>query len=177
MVPVFAVVALSAAPAELGIVAAAQWLPFLLLALPMGVLFDRGDRTKLLLLSQVGSFLAVSALAVATMLGFTTVWSLVVAVFVWGVFTVVFEVGYQSAVPAYAPRAELTAANAKLQSTAAIADIGGPALGGLLIQFAGTIVALLATAVGNLAAAVAFLFLPRTPPPREDSAHVVAGAA
>ncbi|WP_345802480.1 MFS transporter [Microbacterium sp. AZCO] len=163
VVPVFAVVVLSATPAQLGVVAAAQWLPFLLLALPLGVLFDRGDRARLLVLSQLGSLLAVTGLAVATVAGWTTVPLLIAAVFVWGVFTVVFEVGYQSAVPDYAPRAHLTRANGRLQSSAAIADIGGPGVGGILIQLAGATLALLVTAGANLVAAIAFLFLPRTP--------------
>jgi MFS family permease len=170
VIPVFAVVVLSATPIELGVVAAAQWLPFVLLAIPLGVVFDRGDRARLLVLSQVGSVLCIGAFAVAALLGWTSVWALVVAVLVAGVFTVVFEVGYQSAVPQYAPRDALTAANGKLQSTAAIADIGGPALGGALIQLVGAAFALVATVVSSLTAAVAFWFLPRLP--REQHGEV-----
>ena len=48
-VPMVAVLALGAGPGEIGLLAAAQSLPFLLFALPFGVWADRGSRRRLML--------------------------------------------------------------------------------------------------------------------------------
>jgi MFS family permease len=59
---------------------------------------------------------------------------LVVLVVVIGCFTVSFEVSYQSYLPAVVARSELERANGRLQATAAATEVGGPGIGGLLIQ-------------------------------------------
>jgi MFS family permease len=168
VLPLFAVLVLGVTPSQLGLVAAAQWLPFLLFALPVGALIDRGSRKWLLAASQFGAMLTVAALIVAAATDSLSLPLLVVAVFIGGVFAVLFEVGYQAAVPDLASRAELTRANGRLQSSAAVADIGGPGIGGLLIQLVGAGAALVTTAIGNGIAGVLFAltrFAPAEPAP------------
>jgi MFS family permease len=50
-VPIVAVLMLQAGPGEIGVIAAVQSLPFLLLSIPLGLLADRMSRKKLMLTS------------------------------------------------------------------------------------------------------------------------------
>src|SRR4051812_26416519 len=63
-VPLLAVLVLDASAGELGLVGAARWVPFVLLALPLGVLVDRRRRKPLL----VGADSARGLLAVVLVL-------------------------------------------------------------------------------------------------------------
>ena len=52
-VPIVAVMALNAGPGEVGLLATAQTLPFLLLSIPLGLLADRGSRKRLMVLAEL----------------------------------------------------------------------------------------------------------------------------
>ena len=51
-VPIVAVLLLKAGPGEIGLLASIQSLPFLLLAMPLGLLADRTSRTRLMALAE-----------------------------------------------------------------------------------------------------------------------------
>ena len=51
-VPIVAVLLLQAGPGEIGLLSAAQTLPFLLLSIPMGVLADRWSRSRLMVVAE-----------------------------------------------------------------------------------------------------------------------------
>jgi predicted MFS family arabinose efflux permease len=153
--PLLAVLVLDASAGELGLVGVARWLPFLVLALPLGVMVDRLRRRGLMILSdyaRAAVTLVLVGLALAGLLSFP---ALLVLVLVLGAFTVLFEVSYQSFLPAVAHRDRLEVANGRLQATAAAAEVGGPGLGGFLVQFFAAPIALLVHGVAYLASAVA----------------------
>ena len=52
-VPIVAVLALGAGPGEIGLLATAQTLPFLLLSIPLGLLADRTSRRTLMVVSEL----------------------------------------------------------------------------------------------------------------------------
>jgi predicted MFS family arabinose efflux permease len=60
-------------------------------------------------------------------------WHLLVISFVVGVFTVFFDVAYQSYLPSLVDREQLVEGNAKLQLTVSTAQVTGPSLAGALI--------------------------------------------
>jgi MFS family permease len=60
-------------------------------------------------------------------------WHLLVLQFVIGIFTVFFDVAYQSYLPALVDRDDLVDGNAKLQTTVSAAQTTGPALAGVLV--------------------------------------------
>ena len=71
--PLLAVLTLHASPGQVGAVATVQWLPFLLIAVPLGVLFDRRRRRPLLVAAEAGRavlLLVLVILAVSGGLGF-----------------------------------------------------------------------------------------------------------
>jgi predicted MFS family arabinose efflux permease len=158
-IPLIAVSVLRVSATELGVLSALQWLPFLLLALPLGVIIDRHRRRNLLMFSETGRgvlMVALACAAAANALGFPL---LLVAVVALGTLTVIYEVGYQSAIPALVPREGLTGANARIQATAAAGEIGGPGLGGLLLQVLGITVTLAVNAAAYLLSAGALLLM------------------
>ena len=166
-VPLIAITVLQVSATELGVLGAAQWIPFLLLALPFGVVIDRRRRRRMLLLSEVGRGALTAVLAVAALVGALEFPVLLVAAVLLGALTVVYEVGYQSAIPALVPREHLGLANSRIQATAAAGEIGGPGLGGLLMHLLGVATTLWANAAAHLISAAALLAI-RAPEPRPE---------
>ncbi|MDF2492366.1 MAG: transporter [Microbacterium sp.] len=168
--PLLAITVLHASSFELGMVAAAQWVPFLVLALPFGVLIDRHRRRRMLVLSDAGRALTMTLLVAAVLIGFVSVPFLVVLAIALGVFAVVFEVGYQSVIPALVPRRALEGSNARVQATVAAAEVGGPGVGGVIVQAFGMPAALLASTLGYASSglAVSLIRADEPVPPREN---------
>lgn len=169
--PLLAVLVLHASAAELGLLGVARWVPFLLLALPLGVIVDRARRRPLIITAdwaRAALSLAIVAAAVAGVLSFPV---LVVLVAIIGCFTVLFEVSYQSVVPGIVPAPQLSTANARLQATTAAVEIGGPGLGGVLVQLLTAPFAMLANVVAYSVSAVAIgrIRTPETPTGRTDT--------
>ncbi len=61
-VPIVAVLMLQAGPGEIGVIAALQSLPFLLLSIPLGLLADRSSLKRLMVASEVLRVLALMVL-------------------------------------------------------------------------------------------------------------------
>jgi MFS family permease len=156
-VPLLAVVVLHASAGEVGVLNAARWLPFLLLALPLGVLVDRRRRRPVLVVSDLARAALTVVVVVVAFSGALTLPVLVVLVGLLGAFTVAFEVSYQSFLPTVAGRRQLERANGRLEATAAAAEVGGPGLGGLLVQVLSAPWALAVHAVTYVVSAVALL--------------------
>jgi MFS family permease len=163
-IPLIAISVLHVSAANLGILGAAQWLPFLLLSLPLGVVIDRYRRRRLLILSEVSRGLLSLGLVVAALVGALEFPLLLVAVIALGTFTVVYEVGYQSAIPSLVPRAQLSGANSRIQATAAAGEIGGPGLGGVLIQVFGMTMTLVVNATTYFLSAAALTLMRSSEP-------------
>ena len=130
--PLLAIETLHASDAAVGMVRAAQTLPFLLLAIPIGLLADRISRRRLLLAADAVRFPLVALIALlGAALG---VPGLVALVFVVGIATVGYEVGYLSALPELVDDpAELPHANRAVETAHAGASLLGPAAAGALL--------------------------------------------
>ncbi len=72
-----------------------------------------------------------------------------------GVFTVFFEIAYQSYLPALIPRADLVEGNSKLEVSRSVAQVAGPAIAGLLLQIVAAARAILIDAASFAVSAVA----------------------
>lgn len=167
--PLTAVIFLHASPGQLGLVNTMQWLPFLLFALIIGSYADRVRRLQLLVAADIGRALVLGVIVTLAVVGVLNIPLLIVLVFIFGVLTVLFEVTYFAYLPTLVDRSLLVGANSRLQATASIAQVGGPALGGALVQLVTAPIALLADAISFLFS-VGGLLLIRTreelrPPP------------
>ncbi len=181
--PLVAILELHASPAQLGILTAARWAPYLALTLPAGVWVDRHRRRPVLVaadLGQAGLLLAVPVLAALGALG---IGGLVVVAFGVGTCSVFFELAYRAYLPAIVEHDELTEANSKLSVSQSLAEVGGPSLGALLVQAASAPFAILLDGLSFLASAAGLLAIrrrepaPDRPPRRNLRSDLLAGFA
>ena len=140
--PLVALKLLHATTFEVGLLVTLERLPFLVIGLPAGAIIDRLRKRPVLVAGDLGRALALGSVPVAYWAGALTIGQVYAVVFVAGMLTVLFDVAYQSYLPALVERTQLVEANAKLQASESAAQVGGPALAGYLYQFlaAGAIV-------------------------------------
>ncbi|WBC16092.1 MFS transporter [Micromonospora sp. WMMA1998] len=117
--------------------AAVSWLPWLLFALPGGVLADRVDRRRLMVLIDWVRVVALVVLAAAMLTDRAGVALLYVVLFVVNTGEVVFRTAAQAVLPAVVPRSRLERANGWLNGGTQVTQnmVAGP-LGGFLFVLA-----------------------------------------
>ena len=120
-------------PRLISLVAAAEFLPWLLLSLHAGVLADRCDRGMLMWRAQAGQAVIV-ALITALVLGhLVSVWALIAAMFAIGATQVVFSNAAQAVLPQLVAPQDLPKANGQLQVSLTVGETFlGPPLGSAL---------------------------------------------
>jgi MFS family permease len=156
--PLAAVIALDASEFEVGVLSAMTMIAFLLIGLPAGAWIDRMRRRRVLIVSDVVRAAVLFTVPVAWWAGVLTIWQLYAVALVIGVFTVFFDVSYQSYLPHLVGREKLVEGNAKLETVRSTAQLGGPVLAGQLIEWLTAPVALAFDAIAMGASA---LFLVR----------------
>jgi len=132
-VPIVAVLALGAGPGEIGALATAQTLPFLLLALPFGLWADRSSRRWLMVGCELLRGLSLLGLLVAVLAGQLSLGLLALLGFIGAVGTVGYSVAAPALLPALVPPAALARANGRLELARSAAFAAGPALAGALV--------------------------------------------
>jgi Na+/melibiose symporter-like transporter len=173
--PLTAVVALGASTFDVGLLAAATTVPFLLIALPAGLAVDRMAKRGLMIGCDAARMLIIGSVPIAAGLGRLTLFQLYAVAVASGVLTVFFDVAYQSFTPALIDRDQLPDGNGKLAATQAFAQVAGPGLGGGLFGLlrAG---ALAADAVSFAVSTISLLLI-RAREPASRPAAPAAGAA
>ncbi|MFD8232882.1 MFS transporter [Streptomyces sp. NPDC059696] len=152
--PLTAVLTLDADPAQLGLLGALTFAPYVILGLPAGVLVDRWQRRGVLILSSLGQALSIGAIPLLAALDLLTFGRLLTLACLAGTARVFFTIAYRSYLPAIVPPEHLTGANSRLTASESVAEIGGPGLGGALVQLIGAPFALLVDALSYLASAL-----------------------
>ncbi|MEV8378879.1 MFS transporter [Kribbella sp. NPDC056861] len=152
--PLLALVTLAASPGELGLLRAAQFLPFLLATLPIGLLVDRSRRRPLMIGADLGRFVLIALIPVSVWLDLTSVLLLCVVVFGAGVLTVLYQMADFTFLPTVTTVHQLADANAKLAATQSAMEIGGRGAGGVLVQALTAPVAMAVDAVSYLLSAL-----------------------
>jgi len=151
-IPWVAAVVLHVSPIVFSLLGMLGFLPFILFALPAGVWVDRLHRRQILIVGDVCRAVLLATIPVTYALGVLTVWQLLAVQFVVGVFTVFFDVAYQSYLPSLVEREHLIEGNSKLQLTVSVAQVGGPSLAGGLIAAITAPYAIFADAISYVAA-------------------------
>lgn len=137
----------------LGIVTALQFAPALLFSLYGGALADRGNKRRLMLLTQTGMGLAALLLGLLDVTGMVRLWHVMALAAILGVISAVDTPIRQSFVVEMVGEADLPNAVALNSATFNLARIIGPAIAGVVIAMFGTGWAFL----GNAASTVAVL--------------------
>lgn len=162
--PLVAVLALGATPAQMGILNAAQFLPFLLFGLLAGAWIDRRRRRPIMVWTDLGRMVLLGSIPLAAWLGILRIEYLYAAAFLIGIQTVFFDVAYQSFLPSLVSRDRLIEGNARLEVSRSFAQIAGPGLGGALVQVLTAPLALVVDSISFLLSAL-FLWLIRAEEP------------
>jgi MFS family permease len=132
-IPWIAAVGLHASPLAFSLLGVLGFLPFILFALPAGVWVDRLRRRPILIVGDAARAVLLVLIPVLWAFDALRMWELLVLSFVIGIFTVFFDVAYQSYLPALVDRDELIDGNSKLQLTVSVAQVAGPSAAGGLI--------------------------------------------
>jgi MFS family permease len=148
----------------MGILAAVEFAPFLLLSLFAGVWVDRLPRRPILIIADIGRALLLASIPLAAVLGVLRIEQLFVVALATGVLTVFFDVADQAFLPALVSRENLVEGNSKLEVSRSVAQILGPGVAGGLVQLVTAPIAVLIDAASFIAS-VLFLIGIRVPEP------------
>jgi MFS family permease len=175
-VPLAAAVVLTATPAEMGVLAALQMLPFLLISLPAGVWVDRMRRKPILIGADLVRGVALLTVPLAGITGHLSMPLLYLVSLVTGAATVFFDVSYQSYMPALVEREHLIEGNSRMELSRSAAQTGGPGVGGALVGILGAAEAVLFDSLSFFFSAAMLLWIRKPEPhpvPPEQRRHMV----
>jgi MFS family permease len=133
----YVVLLLGGSAAMLGVIGFLNTIPNLVFALPAGVLADRFDRRKILLLFQGGNMGVAIALALFWASGQLTVFLMGVLAFIGGTLGTLSFPAFQSMLAATVPDEDLESAVALNSLALQVARFVGPAIAGILLATAG----------------------------------------
>lgn len=157
-----AVTVFAASAGKLGLLNSISFAPYLLFTLLAGKLADIVDRRLMMIVCNLGRAIIFIVLPVLAHLGVLRFSHLLVLSFLAATFGVGFDVSYQSFVPVLLPKESLVEGNSKLFASTSAAQIGGPGVGGLLIQWLTAPITLIANGVAFFVSVICLLTL-KTP--------------
>ncbi|MBS4194173.1 MFS transporter [Lederbergia citri] len=147
---VLVVVNMGGSAVDVGWVSASRWLPYVLLGLIAGVLVDRFNRKTVLVVTDMGRGIIFAFICLLAVTGVLSIGWLMILLVLFGAMSLFNDVAHRSFVPQLVPRPLLTRAYARLEQSAAVAETGGPAIGGGLVSWIGAPIALLVDALSYL---------------------------
>jgi MFS family permease len=153
-IPWLAAVNLHASPFEFSLLGVLGFLPFILFALPAGVWVDRLARRPILIVGDAARAALFILIPILWATHVLEIWHLLVISFAIGIFTVFFDVAYQSYLPALVDREQLIDGNSKLQLTVSITQVAGPSTSGALIAAITAPYAIFADAISFVASTI-----------------------
>ena len=165
--PLAAVLTLDATPVQLGILAALGYGPGLVIGLFAGGWADRHRRRPLLIGSDLARMVLLLSIPLAAWSGLLAMGQLYVVAALVGAASVVFDIADHGYLPGLIDRDQLLEGNSKLAVTDSVAEVGGPALAGLLFQLLTAPIALVVNAATYAVSAVLLLAIRRPEPPVE----------
>jgi MFS family permease len=133
--PLTAVLALHASPAQMGALLTTALIPNLIFSLHAGVWVDRrGRRRQVMLATDLGRAVLIATVPVAYAFGELTWAQLYVVAFLSGTLSVFFFVAYGAFFQVVVPREDYVAANSLIHGSRAFSFLAGTSLGGVLVQ-------------------------------------------
>ncbi|WP_304190401.1 MFS transporter [Phenylobacterium aquaticum] len=179
--PILAVTTLSAAPASLGVLAAIANGAALVVGLSAGGFVDRRARRPVLIAADLARALVLISIPLAAALGRLSIAQVFLVGGLVASCSVVFDMASHAYLPGVVGPDRLVEGNSRLATTESLAEIGGPALAGLLFQVLSAPFALAVNA-GTYLASAGFLSLirrhepaPEPEPPAHWTAEVTQG--
>jgi DHA3 family tetracycline resistance protein-like MFS transporter len=157
-------------PGALAIVGFAWTMPQVAGLLLAGVLSDRFERRRLLVIADLIRFAAIGTIGALAYAEAAELWHVALLVVVYGLGQALFQPAFTAIVPEVVPREELLQANAIRELLEPLGmRFAGPALGGALIALFGVGTAFLIDALTFAASAVAVAGIRARPAPRSQA--------
>lgn len=155
--PIAAITTLAASPASLGLLSALTGLASLVLGLSAGGWVDRQPRRRVLVAMNLVRAAALAVIPLAAVAGVLTLPMILSAGTLIAGASTVFIMAEHAILPGLVAQEDLLRANARLSATDSVAEIGGPALAGLLFHLLTAALAVAATAATWLVSALLLL--------------------
>jgi MFS family permease len=168
--PLAAVLILHAGAADMGYLSALEWLPSLLFALPAGVWVDRrGHRRATMIAADLGRFAVLASIPVCYGLGVLSLGQVFVAAFCAGTLSILFNVSDATLFVSLVPESKYVEGNSLVYGSRAVALVGGPGLGGVLVQLLSAPLAIAADALSFLGSALLLHRIRPAEPPADGA--------
>ncbi len=126
--------ALTDSPAQAGLLAALQSLPYLIFSLPAGALIDRWDRKRVMIRCDVARCLAYGSVPLAYATAHLSMAQLYAVALTGGTAYVFFNIAEVAALPRVVPEERLSQATSLNESATSASSLIGPGLAGLIIS-------------------------------------------
>ena len=176
--PLAAVLVLHAGAAQMGYLTALEWLPSLLFGLPAGAWVDRrGRRRRTMIAADLGRAALFASIPVCYALHVMTLPQLYLVTFGAGMLSIVFNVSDATLFVAIVAPERYVDGQSLIYGSRALSFVGGPSIGGVLVQVLSAPFAIAADALSFLGSAF-FLgrIRPAEPPADDGEGSVLAGA-
>jgi MFS family permease len=176
--PLAAVLALHVGAAQMGYLTALEWLPSLLFGLPAGAWVDRRGRRRLTMIAaDLGRAALFASIPVCYALHVLTLPQLYAVTFAAGTLSILFNVSDGTLFVSIVAPERYVDGQSLIYGSRALSFVGGPSIGGVLVQVLSAPFAIAADALSFLGSA---LFLgrirPAEPPTDDGKGSVLAGA-
>jgi predicted MFS family arabinose efflux permease len=159
-IPLLAVLTLHADAVQMGLLGAAELVPYLLFAIHVGAWAGTRRGRSLLIAADLGRAALLLSIPLAAALGGLSMGLLYAVAFGVGTLAVVFDVAYQTVFAELVDPGDYVVANSFLVGSRSVSIVGGKSAGGLLVAALTAPVAIVVDALSYLGSA---LFVSRTP--------------
>lgn len=156
------VLALTGSGTVMGIVAALQTLPDLIIGLPAGALADRWDRRRMMIGADLGRAVLTALIPLSAIAGAPTIAVILLVVAPINALRVLFMAAWTAAIPRLVGQELIGPASSYMEAIFSLGFIVGPGLAGLLVGVIGAPATLAIDAVSFVVSAAALLLV-RTP--------------
>ena len=172
--PLTAVLVLRSDAAEMGFLTALTWLPSLLFALHAGAWLDRrGQRRKAMILADLGRAAALATIPVCYGLNVLTLAQMYAVTFVAGTLSVLFTVADGTLFVSIVPPGSYVDGQSLIYASRAFSFMGGPSVGGLLVEALSAPLAVVADAFSFIGSALQLASIKPAEPPSSDGSDGV----
>lgn len=151
--PLAALLTLHAGPAHVGALAAATTAPRVLVGVLAGGFVDRARRRPVMIAADLLRAALLGTVPAAALLHVLTLAQIYVVAFLVGASSTIFDIEGGAYYPTLVREDQLVEGNTKFSITVSIANVGGPALAGVLIQALTAPIAIAATSLSYLGSA------------------------
>ena len=167
--PMMAVMTLAATPGQLGILAALSNGSALAVGLAAGDFVDHTRRRPILIAMDLARAAILVVLPIAAWMGLLSMLQVYAAAVLVAASSVLFDIADHAYLPGLVGKALVTDANTKISITESVAEMGGPALAGVLFQWLTAPITVAVNAATYVVSALLLARIRAPEPPRDAS--------